>query len=270
MSKYGMVIDLNKCIRCRTCMVACKIQNNIPPLQRGRVEHYRIRPVQWEEGDYPDLRRLFIPVLCMHCDDPECLASCPAEAIVKRKDGLVVVDKNKCVACGTCAEACPYGVPYLLEKADKCDFCAATRLDQGQSEPYCAKSCVGDAIIFGDLEEPSSRVSRLVAAGKARPLCPEFGTKPNVYYIPPTWYEAEWAHLSKNKAFLEALAARAKDLAAPKSAAAESVRQAMKMTGFLNFPLGAVLVGAVGLDRLAKRKQRVAAEEEECSQGDPN
>ena len=148
MAKHGIVIDLNKCIRCRTCMVACKIQNNIPPKARDRGEHYRMRPVEWEEGIYPQVRRIFIPVLCMHCDKPACMESCPAEAISKRPDGLVVINKEKCVACGTCNEACPYGVPFLMEKADKCDFCAAARLDRGEKEPYCARSCVGEAMIF--------------------------------------------------------------------------------------------------------------------------
>ncbi len=268
MAKYGMVIDLARCIRCRTCMVACKIQNHIPPLQRGRVEHYRLRPVEWEEGGYPDVKRMFIPVPCMHCDEPECLASCPEEAITKRADGLVVVDKDKCVGCGTCADACPYGVPYLLDKADKCDFCAAARLDKGQGEPYCVKSCVGDAMTFGDLTDPASEVSKLVASGKARSLCPEFGTKPNVYYIPPTWYEAEWSRLAKNNLFLKALAARERDIAAPKNAGIQSVKQAVKTAGILGSPLGAVMVGAVGLDYLVKRKEKVAAEEGNHEQTD--
>lgn len=267
MAKYGMIIDLNQCIRCRACMVGCKIQNDVPPFQQGRVEHYRIRPVEWEEGAFPNVRRIFIPILCMHCDEPECLEACPAEpkAISKRADGLVVVDKDKCVACGSCAEACPYGVPYLLEKADKCDFCAAQRLDKKEKDPACVHGCPGDALLFGDMDNPSSEVSKLVASGKAKPLCPEWGTNPNVYYIPPKWYEQEWPKLSKNKLFLEALAERAKDLAEPKNAALEKTLAAFKSAGALGSPLGTLFMGVVGagisLDYFARRKQKVSEKE---------
>lgn len=265
MANYGMVIDLTKCIRCRACMVACKIQNRIPPLEQGRVEHYRLRPVEWEEGDYPNVKRIFIPVLCMNCDKPECLEACPVDAISKRPDGIVAIDKNKCIACGSCTEACPYGVPYLQDTSDKCDFCAAACLDKGMDAPHCVRSCPGEAMFFGDLNDPASQVSKLIASGKAKPLCPEWRTKPNVYYIPPKWYEAEWPKLVDNDLFLAALAERKKDIMEPNIAAIESTKQVFKTARILSSPFGSILAGVAGagltLDSLAKRKARVAAEE---------
>jgi len=215
MVRYGMVIDLNKCVRCRSCYVRCKIVNDIPA--RGPdspVEYYRLRYVEWEEGTYPNIRKIFIPVHCMHCDEPACMAVCPAKAITKRPDGIVTVDRTKCIGCMSCTIACPYGAPYILDtRADRCDFCLKL-LEQGQ-QPYCVETCPAGAIVFGDLDDPKSEVSKLVASGKAKPLCPEFGTKPKVYYIPPARYEEEWDKLSTNKKFLQALAKRKKDLPTP-------------------------------------------------------
>lgn len=266
-TKYGIVIDLNVCIRCRTCMVACKVQNAIPPFEQNRVEHYRIRPVVWEEGKYPKVKRFFVPVLCMQCDKPACMPVCPVNAISKRKDGLVVIDKNRCIACGNCTRACPYGIPYLMEKSDKCDYCAATRLDKGERESYCAKSCVSGAILFGDLNDPKSRVAQAVQSGKAKPLCPEFGTKPQLFYLPPKGYEGAWLALSRNKLFLEALNARRKDLARPK-AARKGDAVPLVAADLKGAPLSSatLVAGGVGvflssLDKLAKRKSEVSARE---------
>ena len=265
MATHAIVIDLNTCIRCRTCMVACKIQNKIPPLRKGEVSHYRIRPVEWEEGAFPEVRRIFIPVLCMQCDKPACLDACPQDAITKRPDGLVVIDKDKCISCGACTEACPYGVPYLMGKSDKCDFCADARLDKGQKEPYCVKSCPGEAMHFGDMDDPKSRVSQLVASGRAKPLCPEFGTGPHVYYIPPKWYESSWAGLATNDRFLDALSAREKDLAEPATASAQSLSRMARHAGMIASPMGGLVAAVVGagitLDRFAERKRKVAETE---------
>lgn len=267
MAALAIVVDLNKCIRCRACMVSCKIENKIPPLQKGRVEHYRIRPVEWEEGSYPDVRRIFIPVMCMNCEKPECLEACPEGAISKRADGIVVIDKKKCVACGSCAEACPYGVPFLLEKADKCDFCASSRLDKGEEKPYCVKSCPGEAMIFGDLKDPKSEVAGMVASGKAKPLCPQFGTRPHVYYIPPKWYEDKWESLADNKLFQKALAERQKDIETASSG--KSFAKIAAKAGLFGSPAGALMIGALGagvsLDYLAERKQKVARAEQKDS-----
>jgi Fe-S-cluster-containing dehydrogenase component len=264
MSAFGIVIDLSKCIRCRACMISCKIENKIPPMEKGRVEHYRIRPVEWEEGKYPEVRRIFIPLMCMNCDDPSCLKVCPMDAISKRADGIVVIDKDKCISCGSCVRACPYGVPFLLGKSDKCDFCAAARLDKGIDEPYCVRSCPGEAMTFGDLQDPKSEVAKLVASGKAKPLCAEFGTKPNVYYVPPKWYEDKWESLAKNQLFLEALSARKRDI--QKVAAGASLPGTSRKAGLLASPAGVLMIGALGagvsLNSLAERKRKVAEKEQ--------
>ena len=97
MARYGMVIDLNTCFRCRTCMVACKVANKIPTvfdIKEQDTEYYRMRPVEWEEGKFPNVKRISIPISCMHCDNPACKAVCPVNAISKRDDGIVVVDKE--------------------------------------------------------------------------------------------------------------------------------------------------------------------------------
>lgn len=267
--KYGIVIDLNVCIRCRACMVACKVQNKVPPFEQNRVEHYRIRPVEWEEGKYPKVKRIFIPVLCMQCDAPACKSVCPVNAISKRKDGLVVIDKNRCIACGSCTKACPYGVPYLLQKSDKCDFCLVARLDKREKESYCAKSCVSGAIVFGDLNDPKSQVAKMASSGKAKTLCPEFGTKPQLYYIPPKGYEVSWVKLHQNKLFLSALKERKKDLAQPKSARKkDSLVEIAANVSSAALPSVAFIAGGLGtffssLDKLAERKRVVATMKKE-------
>lgn len=241
-------------------MVACKVQNDIPPLKRGQVSHYRIRPVEWEEGQYPDTRRIFIPVLCMQCDKPACMAACPEDAISKRADGIVALDQSKCIACGACTQACPYGAPYLMETADKCDFCAEKRLDKGAQRPYCAQSCPGEAMVFCDLADASSPAAQQVLSGTAMPLCPEFGTRPRVYYVPPVWYRDRWASLAANETFKKALQMREKDLIEARAPVVNLTRVA-RSAGFMTGPLGVVAVGAMGLgaslDYLARRKQKV-------------
>lgn len=217
MNKYGMVINLQTCFRSRTCMVGCKVLNRTPTVfdpESGGVEHYRIRPVEWEEGKYPNVRVISIPALCMHCDNPACIPACPEKAISKSPDGITVVDRDKCVGCGTCTEACPYGSPYIRDgKAERCDFCS-DRLNDGL-EPYCVENCPTKSLIFGNLNDPNSDVARLVASGKPKRLLPEAKTNPNVYYIAPNWYEDRWEKLSGNKSFLKAMAVRKKDILLP-------------------------------------------------------
>jgi len=217
MAKYGMVIDLSTCFRCRGCSIGCKFVNKIPTKhdpESGGAELYRNRPVEWEEGKFPDVKRIYIPVACQHCDTPKCMDVCPVDAISKRPDGIVVIDKETCIGCGTCTLACPYGAPYIWNgKADKCDFCLGNGKLEREGKTYCSDVCVvWKGIRFGDLDDPVSEVSKEVASGRAKQLCPEFGTNPNVYFIPPYYYEEEWGKLSENQAFLTALEARKKDL----------------------------------------------------------
>jgi molybdopterin-containing oxidoreductase family iron-sulfur binding subunit len=200
--KYGMVIDLRRCIGCNACTIACKQQYGNPP--GIFYSHVGISEV----GTYPNARQVPLPVLCNHCDEPPCVDVCPTGASAKQANGMVLIDENKCIGCRYCMVACPYNVRQFIGSApvgyypdkgglttyekvayaahqvgtvEKCSFCA-TRVAAGQL-PACVLTCVGQARFFGDLEDPNSQVSQLIAKFDAKPLQPEAGTKPNVYYI---------------------------------------------------------------------------------------
>ena len=214
MAKYGMVIDLNKCTRSRTCYVACKREHNIlahPRDEEHPYEYYRLRYVEWEWGKYPTVRRAFIPVLCVHCEDPICMRFCPVDAISRRDDGITVIDKVRCNGCGICAAVCPYGALYIGPdgKADGCDFCAS-RLDAGL-QPRCVEECPSGGILFGDLDDPESEVPKLVESGKAKPLRLENTKTTKVYYI-PSKNEPDWDKLPTDEGFMQALDKRKRDL----------------------------------------------------------
>lgn len=216
MTDYAMVIDLNRCVRCRTCYVACKNEHNILAHPRDPAhpyEYYRLRYVEWEWGQYPRVKRAYIPVFCMHCADPLCQKFCPVNAIAVRKDGVKVIDRARCNGCGVCTRACPYGALYITPdgKADGCDFCA-DRLDAGL-KPRCLKECPsGDlTIFFGNLDDPKGAVSKLVHSGKAKPILFEGIKRTKVYYIPSPNVE-DWDRLPYDAGFLQALAKRNKDL----------------------------------------------------------
>ena len=216
--RWAMVMDLRKCIGCRACTVACKSEND--------VSLGRFRTVIQERtyGTFPDTKKVFLPIMCNHCEGkeedkvPPCVKACPeypgerltymtpdgqkiryrGGATYKRPDGLILIDKELCIGCGKCIDGCPYGVrsfdPFVKagkkpekQAVDKCDFCKQ-RLDNG-IEPACVNTCQGKARIFGDLNDPESEVSKLVKEhGLKNPdnvLLPEEGTRPNVFYIDP-------------------------------------------------------------------------------------
>lgn len=209
-----MVINLNACTRCRTCYIACKKEHNIlahPRDNEHPYEFYRLRYVEWEWGLYPAVRRTFIPIACMQCEDPICAKFCPVHAITQRIDGILVIDKNICNGCGVCAAVCPYGALYITPegKADACDFCAE-RLDRGLP-PKCIETCMGRARTFGDLDDPDSDVSKLVASGKAKPLLLDGVKRTMVYYI-PSMNEFHWDELGHSEDFSRFLNKRKKDL----------------------------------------------------------
>lgn len=217
MASYAMVIDLNRCVRSRTCYVACKKEHRIlahPRDENHPYEYYRLRYAEWEWGEYPIVKRAFIPLICMHCEDPICLKFCPLDAISKRSDGIIVIDKERCNGCGICAHVCPYGALYITPegKADGCDFCV-DRLDAGLP-PKCVEECPSDkrgAIIFGDLDDSESQVAKLINSGKAKPLLLAGVKSVRVYYVPSP-NEGDWDKLATNESFLNALAKRKVDL----------------------------------------------------------
>ena len=191
---WVMVIDLRRCIGCQACVVACKSENNVPPgvyrtwvqvVETGSMVPNLLGSVITEAGRFsPAVRRSPLPRLCNHCDNPPCVVVCPVKATYKRADGPVVVDYNKCIGCGICIQACPYDARFfstVQETADKCTFCVH-RLDRGLL-PACVTSCVGRARVFGDLNDPDSAVSKLLAQYPTDRLLTEEGTDPQVFYI---------------------------------------------------------------------------------------
>lgn len=212
MARYGMVIDLLRCIGCGTCMMSCKVEHFLPPgIWWNRV-------LMKEEGKFPSVRLTIAPVLCNHCGDAACVKVCPTGASSRRADGIVTIDSSKCIGCRYCMVACPYGARYFFDKpkpyfkgadftpyekigykdmeqkvVQKCTFCQE-RIDKGvaaglkpgidrDATPACVNSCTAKARFFGDLEDPGSEVSRLIRSRKGKQLHPEFGTDPSVYYV---------------------------------------------------------------------------------------
>ncbi|OCC15498.1 Tetrathionate reductase subunit B [Dissulfuribacter thermophilus] len=177
-AKWGMVIDLRKCIGCQACTVACSIENQIP------VGKFRTIVSTYEIERYGTTHRINLPRLCNHCEKPACVQVCPTQATKKRKDGIVVVDNSVCVGCGYCIQACPYEARFinpLTRTADKCTFCLH-RLEAGLY-PACVETCVGEARVFGNFNDPNSKVSRLVSQYPVQVLKRAMGTGPMVFYI---------------------------------------------------------------------------------------
>jgi sulfur reductase FeS subunit len=194
---YAMVIDLNTCVGCNSCMAACAMENETP-VWSNKWRTY-VHDIEVGSGD--DIRRRFFPRLCNHCDNPPCMSVCPTGATRKMDNGIVLVDDEACMGCGACAMACPYDARYDFNyddvsrgmeffgtlsrrtspSMDKCSFCAH-RVAQGL-KPACVQTCVGSARMFGDLADPKDPITKLVAGGVAKPLLEHLGTRPNVFYI---------------------------------------------------------------------------------------
>ena len=154
MTHYAIVTDLNKCVGCLACSVACKVVNSVP-IGNFWNKVLRIGPnPKYEGAQNPDVEMYFLPVGCQHCKNPECVAVCPTEASHVLEDGTVQIDKSKCIGCQFCAMACPYGVRYLNEEervVEKCTLCEQ-RISQGEL-PACVAQCGGRARFFGDLDK---------------------------------------------------------------------------------------------------------------------
>jgi Fe-S-cluster-containing dehydrogenase component/heme exporter protein D len=176
--QYGFVINHDTCIGCHACTTACKQENEVP------VAAFRTSVKYLEIGAYPRVKRHFLVQRCNHCTDAPCVTICPVNALEKRKDGIVDVDRDACIGCRACMQACPYDALYLNEDlgaVEKCHFCAH-RVDKGLA-PACVNVCPVGAIVPGDLDDPNSPASRLIAQNQTKVRRPEQGTGPNVHYV---------------------------------------------------------------------------------------
>lgn len=209
--RWGMVIDLNRCVGCQTCTIACKHANDTTPGVQWR------RVLDVEQGTFPDVERLFLVTGCQHCAEPPCVPVCPTGATRQREDGLVTMNYDVCIGCAYCAVSCPYNArtivhemtgyygkqrttqekatahPERIGVAQKCTFCVE-RVDAGlerglvpgvdmEATPACSASCISQAIQFGDFNDPDSNVSRLTRENESLQLNADVGTDPQIKYL---------------------------------------------------------------------------------------
>jgi Fe-S-cluster-containing dehydrogenase component/formate-dependent nitrite reductase membrane component NrfD len=175
---YGFVIDNRKCIGCHACSTACKSENEVP------LGVYRTWVKYVETGAWPDTRRHFQVTRCNHCANPPCVRICPTQAMYQRADGIVEFDNSVCIGCKACMQACPYDAIYIdpdSGTAAKCHYCAH-RTDIGL-EPACVVVCPEHAIISGDMNDPASEISQVLARQDVTVRKPEQGTAPKLFYI---------------------------------------------------------------------------------------
>ena len=216
--RYGMVIDTRRCVGCRACVVACKAENKTPPGVSYTVV------VEEAVANRFDDKPIFMTKPCFHCENPPCVDVCPVSATFKReRDGLVVIDYDRCIGCRYCITGCPYGARSFdfgenyaavagatayaavpspeygqfrarsegspVGNVRKCTFCLHLQDVEGRYDkaagrwPACAKTCTGHAIFFGDFNDPESEISKLVRERQPVRLKEELGTEPNVHYL---------------------------------------------------------------------------------------
>ncbi len=221
--RWGMVADLDRCTGCEACVVACRAENNIPTVgeaeaARGRAMHW-IRIERYWEGEFPNARLRYLPVLCQQCDAAPCEPVCPTYASHHTADGLNAQVYNRCIGTRYCANACPYTVRFfnffhpVWEKPlhlqlnpdvsvreagvmEKCTFCVqrikaaslqaraeGRELRDGEVKPACVQACPSEALVFGDLNDPDSRVARLARSPRGSKLLEEVGTQPKITYL---------------------------------------------------------------------------------------
>jgi len=221
--RWGMAVDLDRCTGCEACVTACRAENNIATVGAaqaavGRAVHW-IRVERYWEGEFPDARLKFRPVLCQQCDAAPCEPVCPTYASHHTEEGLNAQVYNRCIGTRYCANACPYNVRFfnffnpVWEKPlnlqlnpdvsirevgvmEKCTFCVQRisaagiqakaddkPLADGELKPACVQSCPATALVFGDLNDPESAVSRLSRSPRGSKLLDDLGTQPKITYL---------------------------------------------------------------------------------------
>jgi len=223
MPRWGMAADLDRCTGCAACVVACSAENNISTVgevqaAKGRAKHWIWLERYWE-GDFPDVRLKFRPVMCQHCASAPCETVCPTYASYHTADGLNGQAYNRCIGTRYCENACPYTARFFdffnswwdkplhlqlnpdvsvreVGVTEKCTFCVqriraaqvqaradGRELQDGDIQPACVQSCAPRALVFGDLDDPQSEVSRLSRSTRGSRLLEDVGTRPQVTYL---------------------------------------------------------------------------------------
>jgi molybdopterin-containing oxidoreductase family iron-sulfur binding subunit len=226
-----MVIDLDRCTGCQACVAACRMENNVP--FAGPEEAPKGRSITWMqvlaqvEGEFPRMKARFLPLPCMHCQNPPCVKVCPVGATYKSEEGITGQVYARCIGCRYCTTACPYtrrffnwyapSWPKPMEQmlnpdvtvrprgvVEKCTFCVqrvrrvkedarrekrTVRDEDLRRLPACAQTCPTEAITFGDIEDPESEVSKLNRSPRAFQLFEDLGTNPQVRYLSSTLWD---------------------------------------------------------------------------------
>jgi Fe-S-cluster-containing dehydrogenase component len=221
--RWGMAVDLDRCTGCEACVTACRAENNIQTVGAdqaavGRAINW-IRVERYWEGEFPDVRLTFRPVLCQQCDAAPCEPVCPTYASHHTEEGLNAQVYNRCIGTRYCANACPYNVRFFnffnpvwdkplhlqlnpdvsvreVGVMEKCTFCVQRisaaevqakaddkPIADGDLKPACVQSCPATALVFGDLNDVESEVSRLSRSSRGSKLLEELGTLPKVTYL---------------------------------------------------------------------------------------
>lgn len=189
--RLGWFVDTRRCFGCHACEVSCKSENDVPLGNFIRQTFYQ------DVGEYPQVARVFLPMSCQHCEDAPCIKACPCGSLHKAAGGTVAVDYNTCCGHASCVDVCPYGAIYLdpvAKQAVKCHNCYH-RTDEGM-EPACVPTCPSEALYFGDLNDPESKISQAMraaenATGQLQQLRTEKETKPRMWFAGPAAAEAE-------------------------------------------------------------------------------
>lgn len=182
MKQYAFVVELDRCIGCKGCQVACKMENGTA-LGSDRTKVRMVGPI----GKYPDLQMYFLPTMCQQCENPVCVRVCPTGAVYKdKRDGIVKIDSKKCIGCHSCNKECPYHANTFSETRramDKCTICMEAR--ENGEQPACIRNCSGKALHYGDIKNPNSEVSKLLReAGEDHVFhLEDFGNGPSTRYI---------------------------------------------------------------------------------------